>query len=117
MLNYNTTPSSCRGQITQTLTKFAHKQSLTEFHNINAHTEYVENPLCLLKFSSGNEIRMDGCTTDGRADKHTDVQREPIIPRQYRVAGYKSLKITVTLSKNVIFATVRQNQVILQNIF
>ena len=31
----------------------------------------------------------EGRTTDGRTDRHTDVQRENIIPRHYRVAGYK----------------------------
>ena len=31
----------------------------------------------------------DGRTTDGQTDRHTDVQRELIIPRHYRVAGYK----------------------------
>ena len=45
---------------------------------------------CLLKLSSGNEKRIDGRTTDGRSDRHTDVQRETIIPRHYRVAGYKN---------------------------
>ena len=33
---------------------------------------------------------MDGRTTDGPTDRHTDVQRETIIPRHYRVAGYKT---------------------------
>ena len=33
--------------------------------------------------------KMDGCTTDGRTDRHTDVQRETIIPCHYSVVGYK----------------------------
>ena len=41
---------------------------------------------CLLKLSPGNKIRTDG---DWRTDTHTDVQRETIIPRHYRVAGLK----------------------------
>ena len=54
---------------------------------------------CLLKLSSGNEIWTDRQTyhwqMDGRTDWHTDVQCETIIPRHYRVAGYKKL------SKNI----------------
>ena len=30
--------------------------------------------------------------TDGRTDRHTDVQRETIIPRHYCVAGYKNAR-------------------------
>ena len=33
----------------------------------------------------------DGRTTDGRTDRHTDVERETIIPCHYRVAGYKKV--------------------------
>ena len=44
---------------------------------------------CLLKLSSGNEIRMDGQCTDRRMDRHTDVQCETIIPHHYHVEGYK----------------------------
>ena len=50
-------------------------------HNINAHTKFGENPLCLLKLSSGNEKRTDGRWTDGETDGHMDDQRETIIPR------------------------------------
>ena len=35
---------------------------------------------------------MDGCMTDGWTDRHTDIQRETIIPSHYRVAGYKNVK-------------------------
>ena len=42
----------------------------------------------LLKLSSGNEIQTDGRTYDWRMDRNTDAQRETIIPRHYRVAGY-----------------------------
>ena len=30
--------------------------------------------------------------TDGRTDRHTDVQRETILPRHYWVAGYKKVE-------------------------
>ena len=33
----------------------------------------------------------DGRTIDGWKDRHLDVQRETIIPRHYRVAGYNSI--------------------------
>ena len=42
----------------------------------------------LLRLSSGNE-NTNRRTADGRIDIHTDSQREIIIPRRYRVAGYK----------------------------
>ena len=47
--------------------------------------------------SSGNEKRTDGRTydgwTDGRTDRHKDVQRETKIPpSHYCVAGYKNKK-------------------------
>ena len=41
---------------------------------------------CLLKLSSWNEKWTNGQLTDG----HTDVQRETITPRHYRVEGYKN---------------------------
>ena len=53
----------------------------------------------LLKLSSGNEIRTEGRMTEGRTDRYTDVQRETIIPRHYRVAGYnKSCQNTTQLA-------------------
>ena len=33
--------------------------------------------------------QMDGHMADRQMDRHTDVQRETIIARHYRVAGYK----------------------------
>ena len=38
----------------------------------------------------GQTKRTDGRRTDGRTDRHTDMQRETIIPRHSRVAGYKN---------------------------
>ena len=38
--------------------------------------------------SSGNKKGMDGRQTD----RHTDIQRETIIPRHYCVSGYKKKK-------------------------
>ena len=35
---------------------------------------------------------------NGRTDRHTNVQRETIIPRHYRVAGYKNAKVSVQSS-------------------
>ena len=55
-----------------------------DLHNINAHTKFGENPLVFTKLLSGNEIQMDGCTTDRWT--HT----ETIIPRHTIVAGYKN---------------------------
>ena len=49
----------------------------------------VEVHWCLLKLSSGNEKQMDGRTMDGQTDRHTDLQRETIIPCHYCVEGYK----------------------------
>ena len=45
---------------------------------------------CLLKLSSGNEKRTDRRTDVWRLARHTDIQRETIIPRHYCVAGYKN---------------------------
>ena len=56
-----------------------------DLHNINAHTKFGENPLCLLKLSSENKKRMDG-----QMNGLTDDQCETIIPRHYGVAGYKN---------------------------
>ena len=50
-----------------------------DLHNINAYTKFGENPLCLLKLSSGNEKRMDGWT-DGRTDGRTDTQTSDVKP-------------------------------------
>ena len=52
---------------------------------------------CLLKLSSRNKIPTNQHTTDGWMydwwmDRHTDIQCETIIPRHYRVAGYKNVK-------------------------
>ena len=58
--------------------------SKPDLYNINAQTSLVKIHWCLLKLSSGNEKR-----TEGRTDRHTDIQREAIIPRHYCVAGYK----------------------------
>ena len=62
-------------------------------YNINAYTKFGENPLKFTQVFIRKRKKdgwMDGCTTDGRTDRHTDVQRETIIPRHYRVAGYKN---------------------------
>ena len=55
---------------------FAINNPRSAFHNINAYTKCDENPLKLLKLSSRG------------IDKHTDDQRETIMPRHYCVAGY-----------------------------
>ena len=55
----------------------------------NAHTKFGENPLMftqVLIWKTKNR-RMTDRQMD---DRHTDVQRETIIPRHYRVAGYKN---------------------------
>ena len=38
---------------------------------------------------------MDGWTYDRQTDRHTDVQRENIIPRHYCVAGYKKTVLNI----------------------
>ena len=59
-----------------------------DLHNINAHTKFGENPMMFTQVIIWKQ------NTDGRRmDRHTDVQRETIIPRQYRVAGYKNENI------------------------
>ena len=46
------------------------------------------------KTDGWTDVRLtDGRTTDGRTDRHTDVQRETIISRHYRVAGYKTITL------------------------
>ena len=54
-----------------------------DLSNISAHTKFDKNPLMFAQVI--RKRKTDGRTTDG----HTDVQRETIIPRHYRVAGYK----------------------------
>ena len=45
----------------------------------------------IYSFSSGDEIQTDGrTTTDGRMDRHTDSQREIIIPARYCMTQYKN---------------------------
>ena len=57
-----------------------------DIHNINAHTKFGENPLMYTRYHPETKT---GRTNDWRTDRHTDVQRETIIPRHYFVAGYK----------------------------
>ena len=53
---------------------------------------FGENPLMSTQVIILKQ-KMDGQTdvqrTDGYKDGHTDVQHETILPRHYRVAGYK----------------------------
>ena len=80
-----------RGQIT--LSKVDEICPLTipnQIFTISMHTpSLMKIHWHLHKLTSGNE-NTDGCTTDGRPDGHTDSQRDTIIPRHYRVAGYKN---------------------------
>ena len=50
-----------------------------DIHNINAHTKFGENPLMFTQVIIRKQ-KSDG-RMDGRTDRHTDVQRETIIPR------------------------------------
>ena len=64
-----------------------------EISTISMHIpNLVKIHWCLLKLLSGNKKRMDGRTydwrTDGRTDRHTDLQSETIIPNHYCVVGY-----------------------------
>ena len=66
-----------------------------DLHNINAHTKFGENPLMFTQFivqKRKMDGRMDVRLTDGRTDRHKGIQRETIIPRHYRVVGYKKTK-------------------------
>ena len=57
-----------------------------DLHNINAHTKYGENPLMFTRYHPETK---NGRKDVRRKDRHTDVQRETIIPRHYIVAGIK----------------------------
>ena len=63
-----------------------------DLHNINAHTNFGENPFMFTQVIIRNEKRTGRRTTDGQMDRHTDFQCETIIPRHYCVAGYKKWK-------------------------
>ena len=58
--------------------------------SVNSHTKFGESPLVFARIVV-RRLRADRQTdvrlTDRRTDRHTDVQRETIIPR-YHVAGY-----------------------------
>ena len=60
-----------------------------DLHNINAHTKFGENPLMFTQVIV-RKRKTDGRTYDWRTDRHTDVQRETIIPHHYCVAGYNN---------------------------
>ena len=68
----------------------------SDLYNINAHTKFDENPLMFTQViirkrnTDGRTEETDRCRTDGRTDRHKDIQRETIIPRHCRVAGYKA---------------------------
>ena len=54
-----------------------------DLHNSNAHTKFGVNPLMF------TQVIIRKRNTDvRRTDGHTNVQRETIIPRHYRVEGY-----------------------------
>ena len=87
--NDNTLPLSCRGKITMSnIDEICPLAIPNQISTISMHIpSLVKIHWCLLKLSSGNGKRIDGCKTDGRTDRHTDVQRETIIPLHYRVGG------------------------------
>ena len=84
-----------------------------DLHNINAHTKFGENPLCLLKLSSGNKKWMDGQMdrwltdeqADRQTDRHKDIQSETIIPRHYHVVGYKNTTFSYSSKKAYVVST------------
>ena len=61
-----------------------------ELRNINAHIKFGENPLNLLKLSSGNK-NTDGWTYDRQMDSQSDT----LISRHFLVAGYKKYQNVV----------------------
>ena len=69
-----------------------------DLHNINAHTKFNENPLMFTQViiqKRKMDRWTDGRTDDWQTDRHTDIQRETLIPRHYCVAGYKKTCIKV----------------------
>ena len=67
-----------------------------DFHNINAHTKFGENTLTFTqiivrkrKYGRAYDRRADGRPTDKRKGTLT-TSVKTIIPRHYRVAGYKN---------------------------
>ena len=73
MLKYNTLPSLCRGQITlSNIDEICPLAIPNQIPTISMHIpSLVRIDWCLLKLSSGNEIQMDGLTTDGWTDGQT----------------------------------------------
>ena len=59
-----------------------------DLHNINAHNKFNENPLMFTQVIIWKQ-KTDRRKYNRQTDRHMNVQRETIIPRQYRVAGYK----------------------------
>ena len=53
-----------------------------DLHSINVRTKFGENPLMF------TQVIIRKQKTDGWMDRHTDVQRENIIPHHYYVSGY-----------------------------
>ena len=58
-----------------------------DLYNINEQTKFGENPFIFTIIRNENTYER---TYERRTDGQTDSQRETIIPRQYRVAGYKN---------------------------
>ena len=63
------------------------KNSKPDLYNINAHTEFGENPLTFIQVIVQKQKYR---RTDGQTDGCKDSQRDIIIPRHYHVAGYKN---------------------------
>ena len=62
-----------------------------DLYNINAHTKFGENPL---EFTQAIIWKRN-------TDRHTNVQCETIIPRQYHVAGYKKTRSAILKVQSV----------------
>ena len=82
-----------RGQITpvKNLRNLPINNPKPDLYNINAHTEFGENPLSFTQVIVRK--RKYGRTYDRRTDEHTDSERNTIIPRHYRVAGYNKKRV------------------------
>ena len=83
---------TCRGQII--LSKIRPLAIPNQIYTISMHIPSLVK-IDIYSSSSGNEHTDEWSTTDGRmgghTDRHTGDQRETIIPRHYRVAGYKKV--------------------------
>ena len=75
----------------QKLTKFAHQQSQTRSSQYQCtHQVWWKSTDIYSSYHLEMKIQTDLYQMDGWTDRHTDSQRDTIIPRHYHEAGYKN---------------------------